>query len=185
MLLKLYSRENVYAMYLPLGTHDTERALTILGGDLDKLKLAFLFQFVWPGAPAIYYGDEVGLEGGKDPECRRAFPWDPVDWKGDLHAWVQNLIAVRGARASLRRGEYAHIAVDKARGVYAFARTLGEERTLVVLNTGGQPQDISLPASTLWPNGYTLRSLMDYRPLAVTAGKIKISLPPWSGQLLG
>ena len=184
-LLTLYARENVYAMYVPLGSHDTERALTMLGGSLDKLKLAFLFQFAWPGAPAVYYGDEIGLEGGKDPECRRAFPWDPAEWKGDLHAWVQNLIALRAARASLRRGDYTRIKVDEGRGLYAFSRTLGEERTLVLLNCSGEPQAVDLPVTTLWPDGHTLRSLMAQRPLTVQAGKLKISLPAWGGQWLG
>jgi len=184
-LLNIYPRENVYAMYLPLGSHDTERVLTLLGGNLDKLKLAFLFQFAWPGAPAVYYGDEVGLEGGKDPECRRAFPWDPAEWKGDLHAWVQNLIAVRAARASLRRGEYARLMVDEAHGLYAFTRTLGEERTLAILNTSDQPQEIDLPVSTFWPDGHSIDSLLDHRPLTVAAGKIHVSLLPWSGQWLG
>ncbi len=184
-LLALYPRENTYAMYLLLGSHDTERVLTLLDGNLDKLKLAFLFQFAWPGAPAVYYGDEIGLEGGKDPDCRRAFPWDSAEWKGDLHTWVRNLIAVRTARASLRRGDYARLTVDEERGVYAFTRTLGEERTLVVLNTGDRLQELELPVQDLWPDGHSLRSLIDHRQLAVQAGKIKISLPPWSGEWLG
>jgi cyclomaltodextrinase len=184
-LLALYPRENVYAMYLPLGSHDTERVLTLLEGSLEKLKLAFLFQFAWPGAPAVYYGDEIGLEGGKDPDCRRAFPWDPAEWKGDLHAWVRNLVAVRAARASLRRGDYARLTVDEARGAYAFVRTLGDERTLVVMNTSGQAQELELPIGDLWPDGHGLRSLIDHRSLTVQEGKLKLSLPPWGGEWLG
>jgi glycosidase len=184
-LLNLYPRENSYAMYLTLGSHDTERVLTMLGGNLDKLKLAFLFQFAWPGAPSIYYGDEVGLEGGKDPECRGAFPWDSKDWKGDLHPWVQNLIALRQGRVSLRRGDYARLTVDEAHGLYAFTRTLGEEKTLVALNTSDQSQEITLPVKTLWPNGYPLRSLLDHRLVTIQHGKISLKLPPWSGQWLG
>lgn len=184
-LLKLYPRENSYAMYLPLGSHDTERVLTLLGGSLEKLKLAFLLQFAWPGAPAVYYGDEIGLEGGKDPECRRAFPWDSNGWKGDLRPWVQSLIALRAARASLRRGDYARVLVDEARGVYAFTRTLGEERTLVVINAGDQPQEVSLPVRELWPDGYALRSLIDHQPQKIADGNLTLSLPPWGGQWLG
>ena len=47
-----------------------------MGNNLDKTRLAFLFQFAYPGAPAIYYGDEIGLVGGKDPGCRGAFLWE-------------------------------------------------------------------------------------------------------------
>jgi glycosidase len=192
-LLRIYPRENVYAMYLTLGSHDTERMLTVLGGNLDKARLAFLFQFAWPGAPAIYYGDEIGLEGGKDPECRRAFPWEPQEWKGDLRAWVQNLIAVRAARASLRRGDHSRLMVDEEHGLYAFVRTLGEERTLVVLNTSDQPQEVSLPVHEYLPDDHTLRSLVSSssssisssHPLTVRGGKISLTLPPWGGQWLG
>ena len=87
-LLSIYPHENAYAMYLPLGTHDTERILSRMGNNLDKTRLAFLFQFAYPGAPAIYYGDEVGLVGGKDPDCRGAFLWDafPVEYRAEkLH----------------------------------------------------------------------------------------------------
>jgi glycosidase len=79
-LLSYYPHENVYAMYTPLGSHDTERILTKLGNDIKKARLAYLFQFAYPGAPAIYYGDEVVLTGGKDPGCRGAFPWDESKW---------------------------------------------------------------------------------------------------------
>jgi glycosidase len=86
-LLTFYPRENAYAMYVPLGSHDTERLLTKVEGDVNKARLAFLFQFGYPGAPAIYYGDEIGLTGGKDPECRGAFPWDEKHWNNDLRQW--------------------------------------------------------------------------------------------------
>ena len=71
-LFKTYRRENLYAMYVPLNSHDTPRALTILGGRLEKLKAAFLYLFAYPGAPAVYYGDEIGLEGGND------LVWQPL-----------------------------------------------------------------------------------------------------------
>jgi glycosidase len=51
-------------MYVPIGSHDTERILIRIGSNLDETKLAYLFQFAYPGAPAIYYGDEIGLIGG-------------------------------------------------------------------------------------------------------------------------
>jgi glycosidase len=185
-LLQIYPRENVFAMYVPLGSHDTERILTALGGDLEKLKLAYLFQFAYPGAPAIYYGDEVGLEGGRDPECRGAFPWDPATWKGDLQLWVRELIAIRKSRVSLRRGEFSRIVLKEDKGCIAFTRTLGEEKTLVVINTSPEPQDIQLPVKTHnWQEGQTLRSLLDHRPLPVSKGKLPITMPPLSGMYIG
>jgi cyclomaltodextrinase / maltogenic alpha-amylase / neopullulanase len=185
-LFKIYPQENLYAMYVPLGSHDTERILTALEGNFDKLKLAYLFQFAFPGAPAIYYGDEVGLEGGRDPECRAAFPWDPAQWKGDLQSWVRELIALRKMRTSLRRGDYSKIMVDDEKGILAFTRTLGEESTLIVLNTSKDKQDTKIPVKFMnWHEGQMVRSLLDHRPFRVTSGKLPITLTPLSGMYIG
>jgi len=75
-LLTVYPRDHVYAQFNPLGSHDTERTLHQCAEDVSRMKLALLFQFTYVGAPSIYYGDEIGLTGDKDPDCRRAFPWD-------------------------------------------------------------------------------------------------------------
>jgi len=184
-MFKIYPRENIYSMYVTLGTHDTERILTIVGGNIDKLKLAFLFLFAYPGAPAIYYGDEVGLEGGKDPYSRRAFPWDPAEWKADIHDWVQNLITARKSRLSLRRGDFNRIALEANEGAYAFARTLGGEKTLIVMNTSDKIINFNIPVQTLWREGQTVRSLLDNRPFSITDGSIGLSISPWSGLYIG
>ena len=184
-MLQIYPKENVYSMYLTLGTHDTERVLSMLGRNLDKLKLAFQFIFAYLGAPAIYYGDEIGLEGGKDPDNRRAFPWNPVDWKADLHPWVQNLITTRKERVSLRRGEYSRIILDMNQGLYAFSRIMGGEKTLVALNFSDKVINAELPATTLWREGQTVYSLLDNRSFKITDNLLKLSLPPWSGLYLG
>ncbi len=184
-MFKVYPRENIYSMYVTLGTHDTERVLTILGNNLDKLKLAFQFIFAYPGTPAIYYGDEIGLEGGKDPDSRRAFPWNPAEWKADLHPWVQNLITIRKERVSMRRGEYNRIAMDAGQGLYAFARTLGGETTLVALNFSDKNIRTALPVTTLWQDNQIVRSLLDNRTFTTTDHLIQLNLPPWSGIYLG
>jgi glycosidase len=184
-MFNIYKRENVYSMYVTLGSHDTERALTMLGGDLNKLKLAFLFIFAYPGAPAIYYGDEIGMEGGKDPDCRRAFPWNPADWKADLHPWVQNLISTRKRRVSLRHGEYSRVYVDSSKGIYAFARIIGEEKTLIILNTSNSLCNILIPVQNLWRDGQTLRSLFDNSPFTVMDGNLNITIPASNGVYIG
>ena len=62
-----------------IDSHDTERALTQVGGDKNRLRLMALLQFTSPGAPTVYYGDEAGLAGGKDPDDRRTYPWGQED----------------------------------------------------------------------------------------------------------
>lgn len=76
-----------------IGSHDTVRILTALGGNRAKLKLILQLFFTLPGVPCLYYGDEAGLIGGKDPDNRRFFPWHDLD-RG-LFAFVQQLIDTR------------------------------------------------------------------------------------------
>jgi cyclomaltodextrinase / maltogenic alpha-amylase / neopullulanase len=181
-LQQAYPRENVYAMSLVLGSHDTERIATICGGELRKIKLAFLCQFAFPGVPCIYYGDEVGLEGGKDPACRGAFPWDPGQWKADLHPFVRRLVSLRKQMPALRRGAYLQILADDARGVFVFARSLGEEHLVVVLNTSSTRRVLRLPVAALgWKDGRIVRDLMGADEFIVTGETLSVTVPPWSG----
>ena len=75
-LLDIYPREFSYAQLNLLDSHDMPRFLSLVSEDTQRLYLAYLFVMTYPGAPCIYYGDEIGLTGGVDPMCRKAFPWD-------------------------------------------------------------------------------------------------------------
>src|SRR5947209_7559739 len=94
------------AMMNLLDSHDMPRFVAIARGDRSALRLATLFQMTYPGAPSIYYGDEVGMAGGHDPLNRAAFPWDSKAWDTDLLHDVQRCIALRKSRPALRRGSY-------------------------------------------------------------------------------
>ena len=89
-----------------LDSHDTPRFLSMAGGDRSALELATLIQMTLPGAPCIYYGDEIGLEGREDPDCRRAYPWDAARQDRELRSFVGGLIALRRAEPALRRGAF-------------------------------------------------------------------------------
>lgn len=180
--LNQYSRENVYAMYNPLGSHDTVRILTALGGDLARLKMAYQFQMAYPGAPAIYYGDEVGLEGDKDPDCRKAFPWESGQWKGDLRKFIQRLIAIRRSRPELRRGSFQEIHQDTNRGAYVFARSLGETSLLVALNASSTRRSYRLDVSPLsWRDGRIVRDILSGEESIVSGTELNLTLEPWTG----
>jgi glycosidase len=184
-LLKVYPRENVHAMYVPLGSHDTERLLTKVEGSVDKAKLAFLFQLAYPGAPAIYYGDEIGMSGGNDPECRGAFPWDRRFWNMELRNWVKHLIAERKRRSALRRGDYLRLCADASSCCLAFARLEGGEKIVVVMNTNTASLELPLPVSELgWEDGRVVRSLLTRKEYVVSDGSLPIMLPPWGGDWL-
>ena len=78
-----------------LDSHDTDRFLTLLGGDRRRLKLALCLLFFFPGMPCVYYGDEIGMTGGYDPDCRKGFPWDEAKWDTDIRRHVQLLARLK------------------------------------------------------------------------------------------
>ncbi|RME70338.1 MAG: alpha-amylase [Chloroflexi bacterium] len=143
-----------------LDSHDTARALWILNNDTAALKLCVLFQMTMPGAPCIYYGDEVGLSAGDDPDCREAFPWHaPERWNRDLLAFYRQATALRHAHPVLRTGLFEPLAATG--GVYAFARRLDSQTAVVVFNADPSPARVRLdvpepaggPWTQVWPAG--------------------------------
>ncbi len=78
-----------------LDSHDTDRFLTLLRGDRQRLKLALCILFFFPGMPCVYYGDEIGMTGGYDPGCRKGFIWDETAWDAELRRHVQLLARLK------------------------------------------------------------------------------------------
>jgi cyclomaltodextrinase len=135
-LLELYPWEVTLAQMNLLDSHDTPRFISAVSGDKEAFKLATLFQMAYPGAPCVYYGDEVGVEGLHDPDCRRGMPWAESDWDADLLRYVSRAIALRKSVPALRRGRYRTL---QASGMqYAFERHLETQGSwaVVVLNAG-------------------------------------------------
>src|SRR4030065_2964782 len=131
-------------MYLPVDSHDTERILTKLGNNINKPKLAYLFQFAYPGAPSIYYGDEIGLTGGKDPGCRGSFPWYENEWNHDIRNYIKTLVKLRTQHDALRRGEFVRLNIDANLECYAFARRTSSDMVLAIMNASGNEQSIRI-----------------------------------------
>ncbi len=143
-LLNLYDPEINYAQLNLLDSHDTPRFLTTAGGDESALRLAYLFIFTYIGAPCVYYGDEIGLDGGPDPECRKSFPWEESRWNQELRTYMKDLIHLRNSHPALRRGSYKSITSDQ--DVIAYLRQYEGETYLVVINAGSKErnQDIDI-----------------------------------------
>jgi cyclomaltodextrinase / maltogenic alpha-amylase / neopullulanase len=183
-VFKAYSRENLFAMYVPLSSHDTERIKTLLENDITKTKLAYQFIMAFPGAPAIYYGDEIGLEGGKDPDSRRAFPWRQGNWNSEMNQWLRRLISIRKRNPILRRGEFVQLKAED--NLYVFARVLGEETVLMALNACGEARHGAIPCGKArWQDGRIVQDLLDGKKYTVSNNKLKLDLPPWSGVWIG
>jgi len=105
-------------------------------------------QFTFEGAPCIYYGDEIGMEGGKDPDCRRCYPWHKPDLQNRaLIDYYQKLIAIRKANLALRTGTFEPFLVDNERELYAYERRADGNRCIVVLNRSGSEHLVELPAA--------------------------------------
>ncbi|MFQ5555550.1 MAG: glycoside hydrolase family 13 protein [Acidimicrobiia bacterium] len=101
-LTDTYAPQTTTAHLVLLDSHDTARVASILRHDGGSLGLAALLLMTLPGAPCLYYGTEIGMEGGFDPDNRRAFPWDETRWDGSLLATWRELIALRHRHAALR-----------------------------------------------------------------------------------
>jgi neopullulanase len=136
-LLALHDPATASVQYNLIGSHDSPRARTCLAGDAAALRLATLLQMVLPGTPAIYYGDELGMEGGPDPDCRRGYP-QVADEEGlAMRAFVRAAVHARRDHVALRRGT---VAVAAANGqAIALAREAEGARALVAVNSGREP----------------------------------------------
>jgi glycosidase len=136
--------------------HDVPRFASAEGSSPAKLRLAFGLALTMRGIPEIYYGDEIGMPGGGDPDNRRDFPGG---WIGDandaftpsgrtrdqqeIFSYVQALLRLRREHAALRTGQLWHLASDESS--YVFARESEEERVVVAFNNADQPRELRIP----------------------------------------
>lgn len=160
-ILEHYPPDCIHALMNHIGTHDTARAITVLAGDpvynhdrkwqsehelspnqrelgLYKMRLASLIQYTLPGIPCLYYGDEVGLEGYKDPFNRKTYPWE--DAENDLMLWYRTLGRFRAGNDILSDGSFRKILSQD--DVIAYERyhliETEEAALLILLNRGGR-----------------------------------------------
>ncbi|MFZ0532061.1 MAG: glycoside hydrolase family 13 protein [Anaerolineales bacterium] len=186
-LLSFYPRDNAYAMYVPVDSHDTERILTRMGNNLNKTRLAYMFQFAYPGAPAIYYGDEIGLVGGKDPGCRGAFLWEETSWNVELRNFLKTLINLRKNHIALRRGDYIGLEQNSNPASYAFARTTAEDKVLIIMNASANESKVNINVKKIgWEDGRVVVDLITAeKQYTISNHSILVTLPGWGGLWLG
>ncbi|MGB7250620.1 MAG: glycoside hydrolase family 13 protein, partial [Phormidesmis sp.] len=151
-LLNLYPWEIQQTQLNLLSSHDVARVLSVVDKDETSMELATLLLLTFPGAPSIYYGDEVGLAGGLDPDCRRAFPGQE-NWNQSLLQTHKSLIALRHAHPALRTGTYQTLAAEGH--CYVFSRLLADEMVIVAVNAGEQSIQVRL-ADMAMENGQVL-----------------------------
>ncbi len=182
-----------------LGTHDTPRILTLLGADstaalgskdlraayrlnaeerrrgMQRLQLAAMLAYSFPGSPTVFYGDEAGMQGFEDPLNRGTYPWGHEDTA--LVSFYQKLGALRMERPSLQRGSIEYLYAQD--GGLVLRRTLGEEVTVTALNNGDQPLALTLPWS-----GSTATDALTGQAFRVKDGLLHLSIAANSGMIL-
>jgi cyclomaltodextrinase len=181
-LLELYPRPVTEVQLNLLGSHDTARYLTLARGDETALRLSTLMQMVYPGAPCVYYGDEIGMSGGKDPLSRGAFPWDEEKWNADLLAYFKKCISLRHAHPALRTGEYHTLLARDS--VYALGRRLEEDLVVAAFNVGRAVTECRIPVEGFLQDGVRLRDIFKRDTYSVQDGAVTVHILPRSGVAL-
>jgi cyclomaltodextrinase / maltogenic alpha-amylase / neopullulanase len=142
-----YSDQVNRTMFNLLDSHDTERFLTDCAQvrKLDKeeysirlMKLAVLFQMTYNGIPIIYYGDEIGMKGTMDPDCRKPMIWDSKSQNHIILEFYQKLIAIRRKYEALTEGEFSTWIEDNKQGVYGYIRYTKDEYIGVIINNSNK-----------------------------------------------
>ena len=176
-LLSLYPEEIKLAQLNLLNSHDTPRLITTVGEDRASMELATVLLLTFPGAPSIYYGDEVGLVGGKDPDSRRGFP-ATENWDISVLKYHKDLIALRHQYPALCTGSYEILYAQES--VYVFARILDQEEIIVAVNTGTESATVNFPVTKLasQPNRVVLGSGRLAWQTEAEKNHLEITLPP-------
>lgn len=133
-LYENYPKENFYCNLNVLGTHDTERILTLLYKDgkniIYKLTIALAIQMTMPGVPLIYYGDEAGLTGGKDPLNRKPYPWGNENM--DIYNIYKEVIKIRNNNQVFIEGDLKFHSINE--DILCYERAYDNIKSLVVIN---------------------------------------------------
>jgi len=178
-LIDTYPAHALNAHLNLLGSHDTARIRTVVGGDPASVRLAALLMFTFPGAPCIYYGDEIGMTGGPDPGCRAGFPWDRrEDWNRQTLDAFSSLARLRRQETALRHGSYRVVHAPAGQRLYAFVREHNSERILVAVNSGNHETHTALGPSV---GGQCMRRLWGTGEAVPYSGGLRIRLPARQG----
>lgn len=127
-----------YMMLNLLDTHDTHRFFTEVGNDKEKLLAALALEMVFPGAPCIYYGTEICMEGGYDPDSRRCFDWEEDHWDKKIMEMIRTLAALR-KKETLGYGEVWITEVDE---MLCVKRSHAEKEICLYINLSGEEKTI-------------------------------------------
>lgn len=185
----LYPRPELLVPFF--GNHDVPRFASAEGSSIAKLKLAFGLTLTLRGIPELYYGDEIGMPGGGDPDNRRDFPGG---WIGDsnnaftevgrtheqqeIFSYAKELLRIRREHAALRGGQLWHLASDES--AYVFLRESEEERIVVAFNNANKTGELLVPINGTVQNAEKMSLLFGGAKAELTGKTLSISMPALS-----
>src|SRR5215216_846203 len=172
-------------------TSEKEQNTTNVEAGKRRQRLASLIQFTVPGAPTVFYGDEVGITGDDDPDDRRTYPWQDRGGTPDqtLFAHYQTLNTIRNENDVLVQGDFRILLADDNTGIVAYGRKTTNAAAVVIVNRGEQALSGPIPVTGYLPDGITLEQVYAVGtggPSSVTVadGAIGGSLGPKSAVIL-
>ena len=197
-----------YSLMNLLDSHDTERIrwtltpgqettaekefnATNVAEGKQRQRIASLIQFTVPGAPTVYYGDEVGITGDDDPDDRRTYPWADKGGTPDQEMFThyQTLNTLRSSNDVLVHGDFKVLLTDDTSQVVAYGRKTNNQAAIVVINRSTQIRTAEIPVAGYVPDGISFTSLYGVGNsgtvnVQVTGGELIVELAPLSAWLL-
>ncbi|WP_425379450.1 alpha-amylase family glycosyl hydrolase [Spiroplasma endosymbiont of Stenodema calcarata] len=134
------------AMFNCLDSHDTPRLLTLANHNVAIFKISYLFLFLCPGSPSIYYGDEIGLDGDNDPLCRKCMIWDKEKWNFELLTFLKKIIDLRKEHPIL--GNDGNLIIIDNKNILIFYKQKDNTKYLIVINNTNKTQDLDITTLT-------------------------------------
>lgn len=147
-LLMRYPQQTNEVIFNLLCSHDTPRILTSVGEDKRRLKLCVVFLLTYMGTPCIFYGDEIGLSGGGDPDCRKCMEWDPERQDNELYDFYKLMIALRKEYDVLRKGRFRFLKADSGDSRIIYERIDNTMHFTVWMNNTEDETVLSHPMET-------------------------------------
>lgn len=223
-----YPKENVYVLQNLMDSHDVDRlASQIINPDnwydheanvgqnpdydvrkpnteeLIIQKFIIGIQMTLPGAPMIYYGDEAGMWGGDDPDCRKPMVWpdltyepeishpfnkprpeDEVNFNQDLFDWYKKIIQIRNENLVLSLGDINFFLIDDEKQILGYERKLDDDLILIILNNRQMMQDINLGMEKIVEGEHDFIDLVEEESYKTENQKIKLTLKPYQVMIL-
>ncbi|MDO6717846.1 glycoside hydrolase family 13 protein [Psychrosphaera sp. 1_MG-2023] len=173
--------EGLLKSWVLLDNHDTARLATLVP-DIAQRKLAMALQFCVPGSPNLYYGSELGMIGGDDPEMRAPMCWDKVTKDNEMLLWTLKLVATRKQNRALRIGEFKTV---HSSDLIAFLRYTDkvEDACIIVVNPKNESvkEQLMIPYSKLMNMGNMVELLGMYpAQLRISASYLAVEMAPLS-----